>query len=208
MESEEASVHPAPEPGAGVVWRGGGLHIRAYRGEEDLATVMALIDNELSEPYSIFTYRYFIYNWPNLCFLAIDEASGRAFGTVVCKLDPHGVALRGYLAMLVVEKAYRGKQIGTWLVRLAIDEMIAEGADEVVLEAEVTNRGALALYAGLGFIRDKRLLRYYLNGVDAFRLKLMLPDKHRGPRGVTEAEGGEWVEMAGIEPSVHQLQIT
>jgi hypothetical protein len=24
----------------------------------------------------------------------------------------------------------------------------------------------------LGFIRDKRLYRYYLNGVDAFRLKL------------------------------------
>lgn len=45
------------------------------------------------------------------------------------------------------------------MVRLAIDEMVAEGAHEVVLEAEVTNKGALALYAGLGFIRDKRLLR-------------------------------------------------
>ena len=31
---------------------------------------MALIDSELSEPYSIFTYRYFINNWRNLCFLA------------------------------------------------------------------------------------------------------------------------------------------
>jgi GNAT superfamily N-acetyltransferase len=73
---------------------------------------MALIDNELSEPYSIFTYRYFIYNWPHLCFLAFDESTGRAFGTVVCKLDIHGAATRGYLAMLTVEKAYRGKQIG------------------------------------------------------------------------------------------------
>ena len=32
-------------------------------------------------------------------------------------------------------------------------------ADEVVLEAEVTNKGALALYQNLGFLRDKRLLR-------------------------------------------------
>lgn len=46
---------------------------------------------------------------------------------------------------------------------------------QVTLEAEVTNKGALALYGRLGFIRSKRLFRYYLNGVDAFRLKLLFP---------------------------------
>ncbi len=46
---------------------------------------------------------------------------------------------------------------------------------QVVLEAETTNAGALRLYAGLGFIRDKRLARYYLSGTDAYRLKLLLP---------------------------------
>ena len=29
-----------------------------YEGEEQIELVMQLIDNELSEPYSIFTYRY------------------------------------------------------------------------------------------------------------------------------------------------------
>jgi peptide alpha-N-acetyltransferase len=52
--------------------------------------------------------------------------------------------------------------------------MIQNDADEVVLEAEVTNKGALKLYENLGFIKDKRLFRYYLNGVEAFRLKLWL----------------------------------
>jgi N-alpha-acetyltransferase 30 len=52
--------------------------------------------------------------------------------------------------------------------------MIQLNADEVVLEAEVTNKGALSLYENLGFVRDKRLYRYYLNGVEAFRLKLWL----------------------------------
>lgn len=47
---------------------------------------------------------------------------------------------------------------------------------QVVLETEKTNTGALGLYEYLGFIRDKRLPRYYLNGVDAFRLKLFLKD--------------------------------
>lgn len=48
-------------------------------------------------------------------------------------------------------------------------------SNQVTLEAEVTNKGALALYGRLGFIRAKRLYRYYLNGVDAFRLKLLFP---------------------------------
>lgn len=45
---------------------------------------------------------------------------------------------------------------------------------QVVLETEITNRPALRLYENLGFVRDKRLFRYYLNGVDALRLKLWL----------------------------------
>ena len=50
---------------------------------------------------------------------------------------------------------------GTQLVRRAIETMMTSGdLDEVVLEAEVTNQGALSLYTNLGFIRDKRLARY------------------------------------------------
>lgn len=48
---------------------------------------------------------------------------------------------------------------GTELVKLTIGEMIKEQCEEVVLEAEVSNSGALTLYQNLGFIRDKRLHR-------------------------------------------------
>jgi len=44
--------------------------------------------------------------------------------------------------------------------------------DEVILEAEVSNEGALAMYEKLGFSRTRRLPKYYLSGKDAFRLKL------------------------------------
>lgn len=53
----------------------------------------------------------------------------------------------------------RPAHAGTELVKRSIEEMAATKADEVVLEAEVTNKGALALYRNLGFLRDKRLLR-------------------------------------------------
>lgn len=45
--------------------------------------------------------------------------------------------------------------------------------DEVVLEAEVTNLGALSLYTHLGFIRDKRLARHAL-----LRIHLLLWSNH------------------------------
>ena len=41
----------------------------SYGGEHHLPLIMGLVDDELSEPYSIFTYRYFVYLWPNLSFL-------------------------------------------------------------------------------------------------------------------------------------------
>ncbi|KAL6139363.1 hypothetical protein ACLB2K_057668 [Fragaria x ananassa] len=145
----------------------------SYSGEEHLPLIMGLVDKELSEPYSIFTYRYFVYLWPQLCFLAFHR--GTCVGTVVCKMGEHRNTYRGYIAMLVVVDSYRGRGIATQLVTRSIKVMMESGCDEVTLEAEVSNKGALALYGRLGFIRAKRLFRYYLNGVDAFRLKLLFP---------------------------------
>jgi peptide alpha-N-acetyltransferase len=76
--------------------------------------------------------------------------------------------------MLAINKEYRRKKIASKLVLMSIREMIKRGCDEIVLEAEVTNDAALNLYENLGFLREKRLYRYYLNGVDAYRLKLWL----------------------------------
>ncbi|XP_028174525.1 N-alpha-acetyltransferase 30-like [Ostrinia nubilalis] len=149
------------------------IEIISYESELQMPEIMRLIQKDLSEPYSIYTYRYFIHNWPKLCFLATHE--GTCIGAIVCKLDMHrNVVKRGYIAMLAVDEKYRKKKIGSRLVRKAIQAMINDNADEVVLETEITNKPALKLYENLGFVRDKRLFRYYLNGVDALRLKLWL----------------------------------
>ncbi|XP_043284640.1 N-alpha-acetyltransferase 30-like [Venturia canescens] len=145
----------------------------SYTSELQMPNIMKLIQKDLSEPYSIYTYRYFIHNWPKLCFLAMHE--NECVGAIVCKLDIHRkVIKRGYIAMLAVDVKYRKRKIGSNLVRRAIKVMVEDDADEVVLETEITNRPALKLYENLGFVRDKRLFRYYLNGVDALRLKLWL----------------------------------
>ncbi|XP_021822977.1 N-alpha-acetyltransferase MAK3 [Prunus avium] len=179
----EVEGNSGNEEESGIIGGGGGkvnlsaseIEYVSYEGEDHLPLIMGLVDQELSEPYSIFTYRYFVYLWPQLCFLAFHR--GKCVGTVVCKMGEHRNTYRGYIAMLVVIKPYRGKGIATQLVTRSIQVMMESGCEEVTLEAEVTNKGALALYGRLGFIRAKRLFRYYLNGVDAFRLKLLFPPR-------------------------------
>jgi len=181
----------AEEPSAGRI------KFVNYQSEVQMIDIKELVQKDLSEPYSVYTYRYFINNWSKLCFLAYDK--NQCVGAIVCKLDARDtrdpvkssmgmetydsnapvITYKGYIAMLVVKEEYRKLKIGSNLVKLAVNAMRESRADEVVLETEVTNKPALKLYENLGFLRDKRLFRYYLNGVDALRLKLWIDTSKR-----------------------------
>lgn len=113
--------------------------ISRYAGEQEMGTIMSLIDEELSEPYTVYTYRYFVNQWPQLCFLAHigdGEEQRRAIGVVICKLDRHlkgNRYMRGYIGMLSVQPLHRGKGIATRLLRVALAELVNSGAQEVGL---------------------------------------------------------------------------
>lgn len=143
-----------------------------------LPSIRALISKDLSEPYSIYVYRYFLYQWGHLCFMALNPEDSSLIGVIVCKLETHSShsppTRRGYIAMLAVSSSFRGQGVATALVKKAIDAMAERNADEVVLETEETNIPAMRLYERLGFLRSKKLHRYYLNGNSAYRLVLLL----------------------------------
>lgn len=42
------------------------------RESEHLESIRELISTDLSEPYSIYVYRYFLYQWGDLCYLACN----------------------------------------------------------------------------------------------------------------------------------------
>lgn len=99
---------------------------------EYLPAIRQLISKDLSEPYSIYVYRYFLYQWGDLCFMTVDT-TGTLIGVIVCKLEIHrGGPLRGYIAMLAVKDDQRGKGIATKLVRMAVEAMADKDADEVL----------------------------------------------------------------------------
>lgn len=112
---------------------------------------------------------------------------------------------RGYIAMLAVETAYRGRGIAKELVNRAVVAMKAQHADEIILETEADNEAAIRLYENIGFLRSKRLHHYYLNSNDAFRLILPLTWRagqltkflppFTGPPGSAENEVGNPTDM-------------
>jgi len=213
--------------------------------------------------HKVFTYRYFLHHWPQLCIMAMSN--GKAIGCVVCKMeedgdDPTAIDLMdpdagattvqsqhdttydnievtgnksdtintataqeasnndatnsyncqsasktnlqssrtqsGYIAMLAVQKSHRHLGIGTHLVKRVLLRMknstVSSSSSStteaknssttrslsniittsVTLETEVSNVGAQRLYERLGFLREEKLVRYYLNWGDAYRLRL------------------------------------
>ena len=155
------------------------IQYSTYRGESELLEIIALVERDLSEPYSIFVYRYFLYNHPELCFVARNEEQ-RIVGVIIGRAFVHKRGrFRGYIGMLAVAQEYRRKYgIGTELVRRVLAVMQEMRVEEVVLEAESTNVAALEFYRKLGFRRDKYLSRYYMNGSDAYRLKYFFPGEY------------------------------
>ena len=47
-----------------------------------------MIETELSEPYPIYTYRYFVQKWPHLTMLAYKKGDNKkCIGCIVSKLE-------------------------------------------------------------------------------------------------------------------------
>ena len=72
--SDDMSASPSVcqhTPGAQVSGKEDQSSIRyvVYESEVQMPDIIRLITKDLSEPYSIYTYRYFIHNWPKLCLL-------------------------------------------------------------------------------------------------------------------------------------------
>jgi peptide alpha-N-acetyltransferase len=91
-----------------------------YTDESLLLDIQRLVAADLSEPYSVFTYRYFLHTWPNLCICVYATSSVQKdtervmIGTIVSKAEYErdDNVLIGYIAMLAVNSQFRRRGIG------------------------------------------------------------------------------------------------
>ena len=168
------------------------IQYRHFKLEDKVETLQKLIEVELSEPYSIYLYRHFAIDYPELSLVAVHNST--IVGAILGKFEDmtkgdgkkpasepvqteETLALtgrKGYIAMIAVLPSYRKKNIGKTLVKMFIDECAKNNCDFVQLETETCNQGALRLYESCGFIRTKYHKKYYQNGNDAYRLRYYL----------------------------------
>ena len=113
-----------------------------YVDERYMAEIEALVAKDLSEPYSVFTYRYFLQKWPDLCVCVFEKGNssgsndqanitssnvGRMIACIICKGSDGSKEVgtsneedryKGYIAMITVDEAHRKKGIGMKLATI------------------------------------------------------------------------------------------
>jgi peptide alpha-N-acetyltransferase len=140
------------------------IKYRWFKVEDKLEILMKMIEVELSEPYTVYLYRHFAFDYPELTMVACHE--DKIVGCILGKFEDRAggngkrpadeptdepgseriTHRKGYIAMIAVLPEYRKKNIGKNLVKMFIEESRKNNCDYVQLETEICNIGALRLY--------------------------------------------------------------
>jgi ribosomal-protein-alanine N-acetyltransferase len=94
-------------------------------------------------------------------FLAVHESEPLGYLEMRITLD------EAEIDFVAVDNAFQRMGIGKKLVSNSIQHAIAKGACRVFLEVGEHNKGAIALYEGLGFSQISVRKNYYKNGENA-----------------------------------------
>jgi peptide alpha-N-acetyltransferase len=152
------------------------LTFRQYERESDIDAMIPLFESTLSEPYTIWSYRFFVEKHSQLSHLAFSGA--RVVGCILARVDdsPDAPIPSVYVGMVCTHEDFRHRGIATRLLHRTIAATRALGIRRLVLETETHNHAALSFYSAAGFRRTERLHGYYLSGTSAYRLVADLPD--------------------------------
>ncbi len=112
--------------------------------------------------------------------VVVEDDDGQLRGVLVLTYRRDGRSLRVY--SLGVHPAARRQGIARRLLAYALDFAGRGGFDRVSLEVQRENRGAVALYRGMGFVPVRTLRHYYGLGEDALRMERALTASAAGGR--------------------------
>jgi ribosomal protein S18 acetylase RimI-like enzyme len=133
--------------------------------KEDLKTVKEISEKYLPERYSTGLLKKLVRMWPEASRIAEDE--NQVVGFSIGRRD----GMKARLAIIAVEEKYRGKGIGTDLLR-AFEELTRKSRIKCMnLFVEVSNVNAISFYEKRGFRIVERKPKIYKNGSDAFLME-------------------------------------
>lgn len=61
---------------------------RQYTGERDLPHIISLVEHELSEPYVVYTYRYFLNQWCDIPLSALRMPLNNSLRLTIGRISP------------------------------------------------------------------------------------------------------------------------
>ncbi len=145
--------------------------------EADLDEVLPIEASSFSSPWS---RRHFLDELTSpLSFPMVARMSDGLVAGYICMMM---VLDEGSVLNVAVHPQLRRKGIGKMMIQAALAEFHSRGASFVALEVRPTNKAALSIYEGFGFVVTGRRKAYYENGEDAvlmeYDIKRLDEDKH------------------------------
>lgn len=119
--------------------------------------------------YSKTTLRYFLALSSTECLLAVEEDDIAGF--ILSELD----GPVAHIITLDVAEGHRRSGVGSLLLKSAENGCSARGVRTVFLETAVNNLAAVNFWLRHGYIVEGMLKRYYLNRIDGYEMRKMLP---------------------------------
>ncbi len=119
--------------------------------------------------YSKTMLRYFIKLPSADCIVA--EIDGKIAGFILTEENPP----LAHVITLDVGSGHRRHGIGAALIEESERDLAARGVRHILLETAVDNQAAIAFWQSRGYRIEATLKRYYLQKIDAYEMRKILP---------------------------------
>ncbi len=162
------------------------FNLRAMEGR-DIPSVVSVDRQVFRDPWPESAYVQEIYFNPNAHYFVLElldltqvrrwyeprrRQASRLIGFVGMRVE----GFRGHISTLALRAEWRGHRLGEFLLLVAINQAISDGAHVLGLEVRVSNAVAQRLYAKYDFERQSQLRGYYSDGEDAYYLQVRVED--------------------------------
>jgi len=128
--------------------------------ENDLPAVLAIEKDLFTDPWSEGMFREDLVS--NTAFPFVAEAAGQIIGYAILLI----ILDDGHLTNIAVGRPYQRKSVAKRIVTFILQDALARGLAQVILEVRPANTAAIALYKSFGFDVISRRKKYYRNPVE------------------------------------------
>lgn len=125
---------------------------------EDIPAVMEIESQSFPTPWSASSFRYEIMENPYANLFVIRDPDRRGVLAFACVWI---IDAEMKINNFAVDPAWRGRGLGTRMMRFLLEFARRHGCGEATLEVRPSNTVALRLYRGLGFLPVGRRRNYY-----------------------------------------------